>query len=207
MQKNLPSVRAIEARDIDDVGDLLGRAFINDPAMTWMVRHPSAQQRLLCRQFRILAGILHAFGHGTLADDGLGAIFWIDPPGHFSLGKLRQLMLMAATIRAVGFDNFKRFGESQEWLGRFHPKESHIYLACVGVAPHAQGKGVGRLLIEPGLQRADQLGVPVYLDTSTETNVSLYQRFGFEVIAEDRLTKDGGPPMWFMLRPTPNYRK
>lgn len=45
--------------------------------------------------------------------------------------------------------------------------------------PDYRGRGVGTLLTRPGLEVADQLGVPVYLE-ATGRAVKLYQKLGFE---------------------------
>ncbi len=63
----------------------------------------------------------------------------------------------------------------------------------------APGPGIGSTLLKPVLERADEDGVPAYLESSKERNVPLYRRFGFEVIDEYR-SKVGSPPIWRMWR-------
>lgn len=45
--------------------------------------------------------------------------------------------------------------------------------------PDYQRRGIGTLLTRPGLEVADQLGVPVYLE-ATDRAVQLYRKLGFE---------------------------
>lgn len=45
--------------------------------------------------------------------------------------------------------------------------------------PDYRRKGVGTLLTRPGLNVADQLHIPVYLE-ATDRAVDLYQKLGFE---------------------------
>ena len=45
----------------------------------------------------------------------------------------------------------------------------------------------------------DEQGLPAYLESSNVLNVPLYQRHGFEVMAEAALPQ-GGPSAWFMWR-------
>ncbi len=80
-----------------------------------------------------------------------------------------------------------------------HPKEPHWYLATLGTAPERQGQGVGAALLQPVLDRADEDGMPAYLESSKERNVPFYARFGFEVV-EELHSKASGPPMWRMWR-------
>ncbi len=74
------------------------------------------------------------------------------------------------------------------------------YLSILGVAPAAQGQGLGGPLIAPILQSADDSGCASYLETFTPRNMSFYSRMGFEVAAElfEPLT---AAPYWLMRRP------
>jgi GNAT superfamily N-acetyltransferase len=59
--------------------------------------------------------------------------------------------------------------------------------------PAFQGRGAGGMLIEWGTKKADELGLPAYLESSPEGH-RVYQRYGFgdlEVLDFDT-TKYGG---------------
>jgi hypothetical protein len=47
------------------------------------------------------------------------------------------------------------------------------------------------------LRMCNENGVPAYLETATEENVSLYQKNGFKVIEDFVLPK--GPKVWTMV--------
>ncbi len=80
-----------------------------------------------------------------------------------------------------------------------HPTDRHWYLFTLGTAPERQGKGVGSALLRAALTHVDEEGDPAYLESSKERNISLYARFGFEVI--DKVpSKRGSPPIWRMWR-------
>ena len=79
-----------------------------------------------------------------------------------------------------------------------HPHEPHWYLQAIGTDTAKQGKGFGGVVIRSGLAKADQAGMPAYLESSKETNVPIYQSFGFEVTGE--ITLPDGPTLWPMWR-------
>ncbi len=54
----------------------------------------------------------------------------------------------------------------------------------IGVAPVSQGQGYASKLLKPMLARLDEEGLPCYLETQKEKNVTLYQHFGFNVVEE-----------------------
>ena len=75
----------------------------------------------------------------------------------------------------------------------------YIYLQIIGVAPAFQGQGFGAQLLRALIEKSEQAGISLYLETETEANVSMYEHFGFAVIKEIML-----PiielPMWEMTR-------
>ena len=84
-------------------------------------------------------------------------------------------------------------------LEKRHPKEPHYYLEFIGTDPAQQGKGWGTKLMQPMIERADVEGVGMYLESSKESNVPFYARFGFEV-REVMQHRRNGPKQWLMWR-------
>ena len=74
----------------------------------------------------------------------------------------------------------------------------HWYLSVLGTDPDRQGKGIGAALVQPVLDLCDAEGLGAYLESSKESNIPYYRRFGFEVSGELRFR--GGPPIWPMWR-------
>ena len=77
----------------------------------------------------------------------------------------------------------------------------HYYLFALGVLPGEQGKGAGRGLLEPMLERVDTERMPAYLETQCARNVPLYERLGFDVHAQDAFPGLDGLRNWAMARP------
>jgi ribosomal protein S18 acetylase RimI-like enzyme len=74
-----------------------------------------------------------------------------------------------------------------------------MYLLLLGIDPSQQGRGLSTPLLQPSLDLFDQQGLPCYLDTHNPNNVSLYQRFGFEVVHEGDIPGTS-VQHWAMLR-------
>ncbi len=60
----------------------------------------------------------------------------------------------------------------------------HWYLMLLGVEPWRQGEGIGGRLIAPVLAQADADGLPAYLETFVQRDVTFYTRHGFAVLEE-----------------------
>jgi GNAT superfamily N-acetyltransferase len=84
-------------------------------------------------------------------------------------------------------------------IERLHLREPHYYFAYIGVAPTAQGQGLGSKLMAPTLERCDAEGLPAYLEASSERNAVLYERLGFRLQRE--VSFAGSPPLRLMVRP------
>ena len=76
---------------------------------------------------------------------------------------------------------------------------SFVYLQVIGVAPRYQGQGYGGTLLRALIEESERVGLAIYLETETESNVRMYERFGFQVLKQITL-----PivhlPMWEMVR-------
>src|SRR5438105_222853 len=79
-----------------------------------------------------------------------------------------------------------------------HPHERHYYLPVIGIRPEGQGRGFGSALLRPILARCDRERLPAYLEASSTRNRALYERRGFVVVEEMRVSDS--PPLWRMWR-------
>ena len=73
------------------------------------------------------------------------------------------------------------------------------YIQIIGVTPENQGKGHGGKLLRELIAMTDEVKLPIYLETETESNVGLYERFGFKTLEKMTLSVIN-QPMWAMIR-------
>jgi GNAT superfamily N-acetyltransferase len=114
-------------------------------------------------------------------DPFVGAAVWLLPAEtsvHDAEAKAKAEFL-AVALGANGGDAYRRIVEFMRPRALAAVAESAWYLSIVGVAPSAQGRGIGTRLIEPTLAEADDAGVDCYLETFDGRNLSFYQRLGF----------------------------
>jgi ribosomal protein S18 acetylase RimI-like enzyme len=189
-----PSVVPASPEDRDRATATLVAAFVDDPLIRWMF--PDAEQYL--RVFPEL--LLHfggsSYGLGTAhrTDDHAGVVLWLPPGervGEEALGELMQRELAPDRLGEV-FEFMVQVGES-------HPQIDHWYLPVIGVDPVRQGRGYGSLLLARTVAEIDAHGATAYLESSNVANIPLYERFGFEVVAE--IQSGDSPTIWPMLRP------
>jgi GNAT superfamily N-acetyltransferase len=103
-------------------------------------------------------------------------------------------MLDPRIIMRWPWDAFGRFTQVLAYLEPFHKRDvpvRHWYLSILGVDPARQGQGLGGALLQPILSRADEEGVPCYLETGQPKAISFYRKHGFEVVVQDVEPKSG----------------
>ena len=191
-----PMIRPATAADLPAMAAALADAFDDDPVMAWLFPKARNRRRTLIRWFTV-EGRRHLTHDSVWCDaDGRGAAYW-DPPGHWRMTPAEILRSLPQTAPLFGL----RVTTALRGLSRVeavHPKEPHHYLAVLGTAAAAQGKGVGSALLAPTLEACDEQGLPAYLESSKERNIPFYARHGFEVTGTVQLPK--GPMVWTMWR-------
>ena len=187
------TVRNATRADAKALSGTMARAFEDDPVMSWL--YPGLHR---LESFFLNFELKLHLGHGSVftTDEVHGGAIWA-PPGKWRTSVPDVIRVAPALLRATGTRLRRALGVMQAVESK-HPKEPHWYLAALGTDPSKQGKGVGSALLTPILERCDSEGVPAYLESSKEANISFYRRHGFEVTSEIHLPK--GPTIWPMWR-------
>ncbi|MFH9069160.1 GNAT family N-acetyltransferase [Streptomyces alboflavus] len=190
-----PAVRPATERDVPGAVRTLTRAFADYPFTRHVVAADGHDERVRRFQELFLTRVGLRYGRTWVTDDARAAAVWTTPerdpaPGFTEVGPL---------IEELAGDRAPAFAAAQRALDPHRPSEPVWFLATVGVAPDAQGQGLGGVVVAAGLEAADRAGHPAFLETSSERNVRFYERLGFTVTAEVELPDDG-PRTWCMRR-------
>jgi ribosomal protein S18 acetylase RimI-like enzyme len=188
--------------DIDWATKLLTEAFLDEPPSTHLFRGPRRGAQV---DYFMRCGCAYAllFGECYTTPEREGVALWLLPgETAMTFGRMYRAGMLSAPFR-LGPGAFSRFMDFVGHTDKLHKKAApmpHYYLFTLGVRPAAQGRGVGRRLLEGMLERVDAERAPAYLETQKAENVGLYRKFGFEVAAEGAFPKLEGLSNWGMLR-------
>jgi ribosomal protein S18 acetylase RimI-like enzyme len=190
------NIREATEGDIPAMGEMLARAFHQDPIVAWVFRDERRRPKYTRRFFEGRARVLIGQREIYVAGDGAAAAMWArpdewrDPP----LQAFKELAVLVPGVRWRALQVMRGLIQVES----HHPKAPHWYLAVLGTEPRHQGEGLATALLRQVLDDCDRDEVPAYLETGTERNVAFYTRHGFKVSEELRLPN--GPPIWLMWR-------
>ena len=185
-----------EPGDLPALAVTCAAAFRDDAMIRWPM--PEATPATLGELFRVILDPYIESGVLWKTRDCDGAAAWLPPS---VVGRFAEMEQSArAAINPLTSDGGRRYAAFWDWLGDHLPAGPCWFLDVVAVAPAAQGRGLGRMLVMHGLQRARADGYPAFLETGSPDNVPFYQSLGLRVVDEQQ-APDGGPTIWFMQTP------
>lgn len=188
-----PSLRRADTEDIETLKGVLADAFYDDPVFDWLMPDDETRRARLRRFFAIeLEHVGVARGRVWIPEDLTGAVISL-PPGSWRVPA--RAMLLQSALFGVHLSRAARLLPRMEW---HHIRKPHYYFPYIGVAPEAQGNGLGGKLMGVTLERCDREGLPAYLEASSDRSAVLYERLGFELLRELRV--GDSPPLQLMLR-------
>jgi ribosomal protein S18 acetylase RimI-like enzyme len=184
----LPTIQFASTADEAAIIAVITLAFSTDPVARW--QYPNPQQYLTH-----FPPFVRAFAHGSAyyIEGYAGAALWLPPgvqPDEDTLASLIQ--------NTVGAGEQEELSAVFEQMESYHPKEPHWYLPLIGVEAGHQGHGYGAALMEQALVPCDRDQTLAYLESTNPRNISLYQRYGFEVLGTIQVGTS--PPLVPMLR-------
>jgi GNAT superfamily N-acetyltransferase len=191
------TARAATWADADPLAATLARAFFDDPLICFILKNEATRLASMPRLFKLLFKLGLPHGACDVTTGYEAAALW-RPPEAWEIPWWQYVTNGAEFLGIFGFGGARHVTWVMDIIEKKHPHEPHWYLQAIGTDTAKQGKGFGGVVIRRGLAKADAAGMPAYLESSKETNIPIYQSFGFEVTGE--LNIPNGPTLWPMWR-------
>lgn len=197
--------RQLTLSDVESAAQIISRAFINDPLISFMLPIKRTRIKTLTKFFRAYGEINiknnRGYGYGEPLQ---GIAFWKFPNQDnmsISVKSLALFLPLLLTFYPIGYFRAKAIFQQIDYLHKKYADEPHYYLDNIGIIPDSQGKGIASKLIHPILAMADTQKVLTYTDTVTHSNVALYEHFGFQCV-EHKPIANTGITVWALRRPS-----
>jgi ribosomal protein S18 acetylase RimI-like enzyme len=180
---------SLQRLDDDDAGaaaETLGEAFFDDPLLR--IAAPDEARRRRCAAWFMSVPLRYGLRWGEVwgTDDTTAVAVWV-PPGRGEMSLSRLLRVGGAKMPfRLGMGGTLRCMRAMSATEQFHKTVHgpHWYLAAVGTRAEHQGRGLGSELVEVGASRADDAGVPCYLETGTQSNIDFYTKRGSLIVGQ-----------------------
>ncbi|MHA2009514.1 MAG: GNAT family N-acetyltransferase [Promethearchaeota archaeon] len=205
MKYDLDNLFKLTPDYVKEACKVAGSAFQDDPIMIYT--YPDEKERQQNSQYGFYMLYNYGVKHGlTYATSKIleGITIWLPPnkvyPSTWAMMRYGGFY----TIRKVGLKlkAMKRTMTVFKYEDERHKEHApfdHWYFQNIAVKPEEQGKGYGGLLISTMLKTIENDGLPVYVETNTEKAMSIYQKYGFEIL-EHSIIPQTDIPLWCMLR-------
>ena len=207
MADPLEELYRLQKKDIKRAAETFADAFQNDPVWSAIFLDFKNDRGRIRAIYEIPVRFCMKYGSVYSTGEQLqGIAAWL--PGECAGFKVLRMIRSGAILSGmkIGFKIAKRM------MPIFRPIETDrkknmkgkdfIYLQIIGVAGEFQGKGIGGTLLRALIAESERNRKALYLETETERNVAMYERFGFRTIRKITLPIIG-LPMWEMVREAP----
>jgi len=164
----------------------LAEAFTNDPLLEILAPDLARRAKLGPQMMSVLVAYGVRFGQVWSNDDASAVAIWLHPEsGPMTMPRMLRVGMWRAPFM-LGLTGMGRMSKAMSATEDFHKQVEgpHWYLMTVGTRTAMQGRGLGSQLVDMGTSRADDAGVPCYLETGTDSNIAFYQKRGFEIIGQ-----------------------
>lgn len=190
------TVRSATSSDTRPLSQSLARAFYHDPVFSHFLPDDTTRLKKLEKVMSILfrLGLPHGACYTT---NNYESITLWRPPNEWDVPFWAYIVNGPALLSTFG-SGIGRVLSTMGMMEKVHPHEPHWYLQTIGTDPKFQGKGYGGAIMRDRLAAVDAAHLPCYLESSKETNIPIYQSFGFRLTGEMQVA--GGPKIWPMWR-------
>lgn len=165
---------------------ILTASFADNRSVNYIIRKGEKQDKRIRALMNYSFEVCRRFGDVFLSSDRNACALIIYPDEKKTTFK-SILLDIQLIFQCVGLKNIKKTLRRESLIKKVQPKEAMTYLWFIGVTPAKQGKGIGSNLLADIIEYSKIRGKPVYLETSTLTNLPWYKKWGFNVYHKEDL--------------------
>jgi hypothetical protein len=181
----------VEESAVSKAASVLGRSFSTYPIFTYILPEHKARMRKLSLLFSFLIRNGQQTGEVVAPSNNLeGISIWVmnagSRPPQINAVKSGILGLLFGLDRA-SLRRFIAVGRQKEKTRRKLLSRPYCLLDVIGIDPKFQRQGYARIMLQSKLHELDNQGFPCYLETSSNTNIAIYESYGFSMISQYKL--------------------
>jgi len=169
------------------VVDLLSQAFDTNLSVNYIIPQDQNRKERIRRLIEYSFDVCYQAGEVYFSDDRQAcALIRMHDQKHPLWNVIRGDIDFS--IRCITIFNVFKAMKREKKIRQLHSPMPFFHLWFVGFYPESQNKGISTKLLREVIHRASELNRPVYLETSTLENLTLYEKLGFNIFAKLQFT-------------------
>lgn len=185
----------VTRNDIGRAAGVFAEAFRNDPLFGYAFGTGKNYDRYALWMFKTWVnwGVKYASVWATQGFESVAIRRFPGSPGYNWLNMISSGI--AFTPFRLGFEITRKLdrviGEVEKKHAHIMKNKPHIYCQNLATKTDFRGMGFGNTLMNHTFQKADQLRLPCYLETTTENTMLMHQAKGYELADTYKITGTG----------------
>lgn len=178
---------AISTTDKKRIIDILAAAFEQNKSVSYITGRGNRRGEKIRLLMEYAYQVCESYGKVVLSADKNACALVLFP--HTKKFSLRSAYWdLKLVFGVIGPLNLPKILRRERLIAARHPPGPLYYLWFIGVDTAVMGRGIGTALLAQLVEDSRIGGLPFYLETSTEENLSWYKRFGFRIFYELDIT-------------------
>ncbi len=172
-------MRGATLNDKKRIVDIISSSFDQNKSINYVIKQDEKRyQRIkLLIEYSFFYGM--KFGKVYISNDNKAACIVLFP-NKKKVTIESILWDLKLAIKCIGLKRVPAVMKRESLVKKNHPKEDFIHLWYIGVDPKYQNQRIGSNLLKKVL--IEDTSKPYYLETSTLSNLTFYQKIGFKII-------------------------
>lgn len=176
-------MRRAATTDKLQVLEILANSFYLNASVNYIVKQDDKIEDRIRSLMDYSFEVCMEFGEVFLSDDNQACALIVYPDKKKTTLK-SMLLDLKLILNSVGFRNIQRTVKREKVIAKIQPRTRMSYLWFIGVKSSVQKMGIGSSLLNEIIEYSNRINRPIYLETSTISNIPWYKKFGFEVYDE-----------------------
>lgn len=175
--------------------DILNQSFDSNRSVNYIIPQDSKRTERIRNLMDYSFEVCYRFGRVYLSENR-EAVALILFPDRVKTSAATLFLDVKLVVTAIGLSHLTKALAREKRIKTLQPGGTLYYLWFIGVAPSAQGKGIGRTFLEEIIKDAGKQTRLLCLETSTPENVPWYTKAGFTLYNQ----LDLGYTIYFLKR-------
>ncbi len=191
-------MRKATIKDKDLLCEILSESFNQNPSVNWVIGKRSGKKKRIALLVKYSITKCLREGTALISDNEKGAALYFLPNHYkFSISEIWWQVLLA--FKVIGIFRVPEIVKRESFIKSQKLNTPHLYFWYLGVLSDSRdGKAVNELRNHV-FEVADDLQVPILIETSEPRNIKTYERVGFKTYFE-WISPEKNLNIWFMKR-------